>query len=66
MNMYLELTFSYYFCVVKAGSSRRRLSFQIRYGYFLELHIFCFTVGCVVCFTRANIPVLYSDVRRKF
>ena len=24
MNMYLELTFRYYFCVVKAGSSQKR------------------------------------------
>ena len=29
MNMYFELTFRYYFCVVKAGSSQRRLSFQV-------------------------------------
>ena len=50
MNMYLELTFSYYFCVVKAGSSRRRLSFQITGKKHLPFHLKQFTLFFIHCF----------------
>ena len=50
MNMYLELTFRYYFCFVKAGYSQRRLSFQITGYKQLRFHLKQFTLFFIRCF----------------
>ena len=50
MNIYLEFTFRYYFCVVKAGSSQRRLSLQIRGQKQVRFHLQQFTLFFICCF----------------
>ena len=51
MNMYFELTFRYYFCIVKADSSQRWLSLDQITGYKqLQFHLQQFTLFFIRCF----------------